>query len=553
MPEKSGFEILLEPFGIRLTASPGANLASFLREHGVSLRSDCGGKGVCGKCAVNVSVPGQSSAPPEQVLACSTEIHSDLLVDLPFASLINASEAVDKGTIFGNSPSKFKAAPRPGFGLAVDLGTTTIAGYLCDFSEGTALRSAILPNPQAVYGADVMSRIEAAVSGHLSMLQRLAVSAIDELAHSLTRSAGIAPEAINELLVVGNTTMLHLLLGVDPGTLGRSPFRPVFKESRQLAASGIGLTFNSTAVIRTLPVVSAFVGADLVSAAIAQDIAESADGTMLVDIGTNGEIILKANGGFYATSCATGPAFEGATIEHGMLALSGAIDSFKLNPGGLPEYTVIGQRPGSPVKARGICGSGLVSAAAELLRHGIIEPNGRFSPASVHPNLRNGPQGRREFVLAGCDETDTVDVVITQKDIRALQLAKGALSTGIAMLCGFAGCSLPGQILLAGSFGSHVAVEDLFTIGLLPPISREKVQIVGNAAGTGAVMAAMDSEVRKEAETFAEQIQAVELAAQPDFQTMFLNSLSFPGERRLFEAISGVHGRWRTLREGAER
>ena len=158
-------------------------------------------------------------------------------MELPFSSLINPAEAVDKGINFGDSPSKFKTVPRPGFGVAIDLGTTTIPGSLCDFSEGIVVRSAILPNPQAVYGSDVMSRIEAAGSGHLSMLKRLAVSAIDELAYSLARSAGITSETIREFIVVGNTTMLHLLLGADPGSLGRSPFRPVFKESREMGAS----------------------------------------------------------------------------------------------------------------------------------------------------------------------------------------------------------------------------------------------------------------------------------------------------------------------------
>ncbi len=534
MPGKNSCVIRIEPFGLRFTASPGANLALFLREKGIPLRSDCGGKGLCGKCLVNIGVPAQGAAPLRTVPACRTEIASDLVVDMPLSSLVSPSEAVDKAIDFdGCLPRLEGTARRPGFGIAVDLGTTTIAGFLCDYARGTPVASAVAPNPQSVYGADVMSRITAAVSGaaHLRLLKQLAVSAIDEIALSLVRNAGITPDAVDEFVVVGNSTMLHLFLGIDPASLGESPFRPAFTSSRECAAGEVGLALNPHSRVITLPLVSGFVGADLVSAALAQGMPECADGTMLIDIGTNGEIILKANGSFYATSCATGPALEGATIADGMLALSGAIDSFRFDPAdGSPKYTVIGQNSGGPVKARGICGSGLVSIAAALIRRGLIEPGGRFNPGAVPSGLlRAGRRGVAEFVVACSDETDTGrDIVLTQKDIRALQLAKGAVHAGIDLLCRSAGCGLPGEIILAGSFGSHLDVGDLLTLGLLPPVPPERVRIVGNAAGAGAVMAAIDRGFRKEASAFAEKIQVVELASLPEFQSVFLNSLSFP-------------------------
>lgn len=532
MPEKVCSEISIEPFGLRLMAEHGVNLARFLREKGIPLRSDCGGKGKCGKCVVNISPPAQDDEPPLPILACRTEITGDLLVNLPVSSLVNPSEAVDKASDFEDFSLRFPGALRAGFGLAIDLGTTTIAGFLCDYTTGKVTGSAIAPNPQAVYGADVMSRIGAAASGaeHLHLLKLLAVSVVDELAFSLTRSAGIQPDAIDEILVVGNSTMLHLFLGIDPRSLGERPFAPVFKDAQERSAAELGLTLNSHARVITLPLVSGFVGADLVSAALAQKMPDCPDGTMLIDIGTNGEIILKAGGRFYATSCATGPAFEGATIENGMLALSGAIDSFSLNgAGGFTQYTLIQQRPESPVKARGICGSGLISIAAALIRSGLVDATGRMRLEPGHPNLRTGRNGIVEFVVAGSQETESgEDVVLSQKDIRALQLAKGAIYTGIVMLCRSAECDWPENIILAGSFGSHIDVRDLPTLGILPPGSSERIHVVGNAAGAGAVMAAMDPDFRNTARDFAEKIQVVDLASDPDFQGIFLDALSFP-------------------------
>ena len=325
MSEKDSCEIILERFGLRLKANRGVNLARFLKEKGIPLRSDCGGSGSCGKCAVSIASPGTEGTPAHSSLACRTEITGDLVVDMPVSSLVNPSEAVDKALDFKDFSLELPSVARTGVSLAIDLGTTTIAGFLCDLSTGKVAGSAIVPNPQAVYGADVMSRICAAASGveHLEMLKLLAVSAVDELAASLTRSAGMSPDAIQEVLVVGNSTMLHLFLGIDPASLGASPFTPVFKDSQERAASEVGLKLNPDTKVTTLPLVSAFVGADLVSAALAQRMGERPDGTMLIDIGTNGEIILKSGGRFFATSCATGPAFEGATIENGMLALSG--------------------------------------------------------------------------------------------------------------------------------------------------------------------------------------------------------------------------------------
>jgi uncharacterized 2Fe-2S/4Fe-4S cluster protein (DUF4445 family) len=531
MPEEINCEIRIEPFGMRFMTTPGTNLAYFLREKGLSLRSDCGGKGICHKCMVKVSPAHQATASPQISLACQTQVTADLLVEIPLSNLISPSESVDKTTDFESYPPQFSESSRSGFGIAVDLGTTTIAGFLCDYARGKVLSSAVARNPQAVYGADVMSRIAAAIdSRHLQLLNLLAVSAVEEIALSVTRSARVAPEAVDEVIVVGNSTMLHLFLGMDPCSLGQSPFRPVFKDSQERAAFEIGLKFNPHAKVVTLPLVSGFVGADLVSAALAQRIGECADGTMLIDIGTNGEIILKANGNLYATSCATGPAFEGATISHGMLAVSGAIDSFMLNPkDDSPEYTVIQPGTGNPMKVRGICGSGLISIAAALIRSGVIDSTGRFNPNRKHSNLRVGPQGTMEFVVARSHETDSGrDVVLSQKDVRALQLAKGAINTGIDLLCRSAGCGCPQEIILAGSFGSHLDADDLLTIGLLPPIPPAKVRLVGNAAGAGAVMAAMNTIFREEARAFAEEIQVVELACRRDFQEVFLNSLAFP-------------------------
>ncbi len=531
MSEKNSHEVLIEPFGTVLSAAPGTNLGSLLREKGIPFRSDCGGRGVCGKCALTITGNGEAASRP--ALACQTQILSDLRVELPLSGLINPSEAVDKATDLEVPPLPKSA--RPGFGIAVDLGTTTIAGFLCDYTTGTVAGAVVVPNPQSIYGADVMSRITAADSDpkHLRLLTRLAVSTVDEIVLTLTKNAGAAPEKVEEIVLVGNPTMLHLFLGINPACLGQSPFMPAFRERQERTASEVGLTANAHAKITTLPLVSGFVGADLVSAALARKMCDCEDGTILIDIGTNGEIVLKSNGNFYATSCATGPAFEGATIAHGMLALSGAIDSFRFDPGdGAPHYTLIRKRAGEPRRARGICGSGLISLAAALLEQGLILPHGRFNPDSANPGLRPGTNGAAEFVVVRSAETETGrDIVLTQADVRALQLAKGAVHAGIELLCRSAGCGYPKEIILAGAFGSHVNVNDLLTVGLLPPGSAN-IRVVGNAAGMGAVEAVLDPQFRKDADAFAERITVVDLAAQPDFQDVFLNSLGFPAGAR---------------------
>jgi uncharacterized 2Fe-2S/4Fe-4S cluster protein (DUF4445 family) len=529
---------------------PGVKILEALINEGILLRADCGGKGRCGKCRIKIletdengiSLPAQAETDAVGKkdihagyrLACQAAISGNIAIDIPESSLLSP-EVAQKGPPM--LPDPLPAARIPSqflddYGIAVDLGTTTIAVYLCDFGANRVTGSTSMRNPQIIYGDDVMSRITAVYRKPdlLKQLQKMAVKAIEWGILYLCRSYRLDTGRLREMVVVGNSTMIHLFAGKDPTTIGIHPYTPLFTEEKTFSAGSIGFSFNPSTEIITLPLISGFLGSDILAAAVATNLESKENGTVLVDVGTNGEVMLRNGSGFSATSTATGPAFEGAAIRHGMHAISGAIDAVKINPEtGAASCSVIQKDPKHPKKPAGICGSGVVSMVAELYRTGVILGDGRFNPKNFPAFFQTGNSGVREYIVMKGDKTlSGRPITFTQKDVRAIQLAKSALSAGIRLLCRESGREFPKKILVAGAFGSYIHAEDALAIGMFSDISPSNLVTVGNAAGAGAILALFDEAQREKALTLAMATKVLDLARHPDFQKTFIDMLSFP-------------------------
>lgn len=417
------------------------------------------------------------------------------------------------------------------YGVAFDLGSTTIVGYLIDLNTGRELAVASTTNPQMAYGDDLISRINFAAEPHgMEYLTRAAVDAMNRIIKQLATAADIRSHSIYESTVVGNSCMTHILLGIDPSTLGQSPYVPTICRDMTVHARDIGLKINPRGLIQVLPNVAGFVGSDLVGVLLASLWKDDGRTRLAVDIGTNGEMALRHNGRTYACSAAAGPAFEGARISRGIRGGPGAIDSVRIDE--TVTISTINNR-----KARGICGSGLVDAVAEMLKAGIIDEMGRMldpdeveglAPA-VRQRLIVGEKGI-EFVLAEAGKTaDGVPLTLTQRDIRQLQLAKGSIHAAIRTLLKIAGAEITdiSELLLAGAFGNYIRKESAVRIGLVPDMPIEKITSVGNAAGTGAKLALLSTKERQLASRLAAETEHVELANHPDYQNEFVDQMMF--------------------------
>lgn len=416
------------------------------------------------------------------------------------------------------------------YGVAFDIGTTTVMGSLHELNSGKALAVGAATNPQNVYGADVISRITYAADNPdgLERLQDKVIEALNQIIEGLVRETGIEQHEIYEATVVGNTTMSHLFLGIDPTYLAPAPFIPAYRRPVNLEAAEIGLAINPGGQIVVLPNIAGYVGSDTVGVILATALEKRRDCCAMIDIGTNGELALAAGGRILTCSTAAGPAFEGAQIQHGMRAADGAIEAVEIVDEQV-RLTIIGDS-----KPRGICGSGLIDAAAALLKAGVIEPSGRLVdpettgahlPPQLKARLRRG-KGGFAFVLAG---KDSEEILLTQPDLRELQLAKGAIYAGLQILLQEAGLTEAAldEVLLAGAFGNYIRKESALAIGLLPEISPEKITPVGNAAGRGARLALISRTERARAFALPDLIEHVELSARADFQDAFINALSF--------------------------
>jgi len=439
------------------------------------------------------------------------------------------------GVFAGETPIAFEAGDTTGscFGVAVDIGTTTLAAYLIDLRTGEQVSVAASTNPQTRYGDDVISRISYTTrdSAALERLRDVLVDEIQKLITVLADDVNITLEQIYEVCLVGNTCMTHLLLGVNPESLAQSPYVPVMCQSLYVNASEIGLELNESALAYVLPCIAGYVGADTVGVLLATGLYESDRPILAVDIGTNGEIVLGYKERILACSTAAGPAFEGAHIKHGMRAALGAIDSVRLE-GDTVRFTTVGGG-----KAVGLCGSGLLDAIVCLIQAGIIDASGRIVAPSEVPaeftslarKIREAEKGN-EFILASPDDSPADRVIeLTQRDVREVQLAKGAIAAGIQTLMRKMniGSGDLEAVVLAGAFGNYVRKESAIAVGMIPRVPLDRIRPVGNAAGEGARLALISKDMREHAERLAQSVQYVELTIDSEFQERFAEALLF--------------------------
>ncbi len=439
------------------------------------------------------------------------------------------------------------------YGLAVDIGTTTCVGYLCDLSTGKVINTESMMNPQVPYGEDVMSRITYAMTNPdgLKTMQDAIITGLNEIIEKVVsevRKNGSHPGfAIDDLTIVFNTAMHHIFLGLNPVYIGRSPFIPAVQQSLDIKARDLGIRINPSAYLHVLPIEAGFVGADNVGVLIAQEQYLQDEMVLIIDIGTNGELLLGNKDRVCSTSCATGPAFEGAQIKFGMRAAPGAIEKVKIDPGTKePMYKVIGKADWhthieGKINAKGICGSAIIDVIAEMFLAGVVDKTGKFVMDLGTNRVRRDAAGKPEYVLAWAEETSiNQDITVTQADVRALQLAKGALYTGAKLMMQKMGVTKLDRVELAGAFGSHIDREASLTLGLFPDVPIEKVVVVGNAAGDGARMALLNKAKRKEANERARWVEFVEIATEPAFEKEFMQAMHIPHMKDKFPNLKAM-------------
>lgn len=412
-------------------------------------------------------------------------------------------------------------------GLAVDIGTTSIAAYLCDFNTGTILASAGVLNSQTQFGADVMSRIAFACKEPTGFekLNLSIVQNINDLLHICVDRAGIYIEDIDEMAVVGNTTMQHIFSGLHPHSLGRAPYTPFLYSSLNMRASDLGCKINPGTNVYIFPVVSGFVGGDSLGCILLDRTYARDEVTLIMDIGTNGELILGNKNELWATSCATGPAFEGANISCGMRASTGAIHSITIDPSNFNIiFNFFGEKEDN--LPRGICGSGIIDAVSAMLQAGIIDSRGVLYPGSKNQQCSNHV-GKPNVVIVPADNSYSGrEIFITAKDIRNVQSAKAALRSGIEILKHRSGFTHIDRMVLTGAFGATFNLASASIIGLIPPeVNLNRLEVIPNAAGMGAICALLNKERRQEMEAL--KIKAVDLASDPYFADSFVDMLTF--------------------------
>jgi len=470
--------------------------------------------GTCGKC--KALTPGGKPCPDCRVFQIG---------DRKSNVFVPKQESLPRGDF----EKKYESS---GYGLAFDVGTTTVVGILVNLSTGEPMYSKAEANPQVLHGADVISRIAFAGESaeNLSLLQSETIGCLNDITGELVKISGISANNINEVVIVCNTAMSHIIAGVDPKPLAVAPFTPAFFDLEPISADKFGININRSAKVELLPIIAGHVGSDITAGFTASGIIEKKGSHLYIDVGTNGEIVLSVDGAGVTCSTAAGPAFEGASIYQGMRAAEGAIERVDIS-GHDVSISVVGGK--TPV---GICGSGILDAVSEAYKAGLIEKTGRLITADnaldkgvsaeLAGRLREGKTGR-EFVLAFAENGD--DVVLTQKDIREVQLSKGAIRAGIKLLLDELNTLEHDlhNIYIAGAFGNRIRTESAVGIGLIPDVGRDKVLYIGNAASIGACMALLSPRAREEMKKTAKKVRHVELAAKPSFQEEYLAAMSF--------------------------
>lgn len=421
------------------------------------------------------------------------------------------------------------------YGLAVDIGSTTVAAYLCKLSTSEVVATSSMMNPQVAYGEDVISRINYSMTNRdgLETMNRAIINGINKLAGSAAVEAGIKRSSIIDMTVVGNTCMHHIFLNTDPRYLSQSPFPSSIHCSLNIKARDLGLKINSGAYVHTLPIEAGFVGADNVGVLISEEPYNHDYMSLIIDIGTNGELLMGNRNRVVSSSCATGPALEGAEMKYGMRAAPGSIEKIKIDPETKEvQFKVIGKEGWNieldEVGASGICGSGIIDAVAQLFTAGIVDHTGRFKSDLDAPRLRFSEDGP-EFVIAWAKETSiNQDITICQKDVRNFQLAKGALYAGAKIMMRHLNIDKLDRVVLAGAFGSYIDKESAAVVGMFPDCALDKVSSIGNAAGDGAIIALLNRGKRLEADERARDVEYLELTVEPDFEMVFTKAMWFP-------------------------
>jgi len=455
----------------------------------------------------------------EQGLSCSK---TDIEVLRGFSPLLRSWGWECQAAVAGNEIIGVSPHSSPVLGFAVDLGTTKIAGYLVDLKDGRTLGSKGVMNPQISYGEDIISRIQATLSSPAAGvdMQRVAAEALNQLASDLCKGAGAAVTDIVDAVVVSNTAMHHLLLGLPVKQLVLAPFVPSVSRALDCKARDMGLRVASGAYVHFLPNIAGFVGGDHVAVLLATMAAKPRGLVIALDIGTNTEVSLIDGDRISSVSCASGPAFEGYHITHGMRAARGAIEKVRIEGDAIQIQTIDNAPPS------GICGSGVLDAMAQLYLAGVVDGSGRMLDG--HPRVRTGLE-YTECVLVGEGEGEApMTVVLTQQDVRELQLAKAAIRTGIQVLLATNGRREQelDQVIIAGAFGTYIDVSNAVAIGMMPGLPLERFKQVGNAAGMGARMALISSTQRKKAQALASRVRYVELGSAPQFSETFLKACS---------------------------
>lgn len=510
------------PGQIEVGVPEGTLIATAAKLAGVFIDAPCGGNGTCGKCNVLLTQDGIT----ERVLACKKRIETDCIITLEKKSSISAlSDGKTRKIAFAPYTNREIHEENPCF-AAFDIGTTTVVCYLLDGTTGEQLASIGIQNPQSAYGADVIARANYVLSGsEPDALKSCIVAALNDLMGQVAKSAGRTREQITLVTIVGNTVMHHMLLGYPLDRLVRAPYEPYASERRILYASGIGLQVHANATVLIAPVIGGFVGADTVACLSATAFEQIKTPTLIIDIGTNGEIALTDGTRRICCSTAAGPAFEGANISCGMRAENGAVDHAWIENNQL-VFSTIGNMP-----ARGICGSGLIDLVAVLLRLGVIGESGKFDANASLANRLVRLGNMQAFMLT---EGET-QVYLTQKDIRELQLGKAAMRAGLDLLLDTLALKPKQieQVQLAGAFGSHLSSSALCDIGLLPESFRGRVESIGNAAGEGAKLYARNFELFEQSETLARETGYIELTTSPAFTNYYVDAMAFPSKDEL--------------------
>lgn len=601
------YTIEFQPSGLRLLCDEPITIADAARRAGVNIRSECGGKGSCGKCLVQVQ--GGAISPVTQAerelltsdqlaenwrLSCRTVVSTGASVYVPALSAIEAPVIQLEGLEVSYKPHPavrtifLEVEPpslddqradlqrvtdalrqRQGFervwaslpalralstslregdwkvttvlkenelisahagkapasaGLAVDVGTTKLACYLLNLETGKVLAAKGTMNPQVVYGEDVISRIKAAMDSpdDASKMQQLVVEAINAVASEMCATLELKPEHLLDVCLVGNTAMHHLLLGLPVGALALSPFVPATTSPLEVYAGLLGLHAAPGAYAYLPAPIAGFVGSDHLAVLLAAGFGEDNRTRITIDIGTNTEIALQAGGRIVSCSTASGPAFEGAHISHGMRAAPGAIQRVRIDKDGMVSCDVIGDVP-----AVGICGSGILDAIAEMRAAGVMNERGRI--VRGRPGVRLNKDGMPVFLLVQGDG-DQRDIAITQKDIEQIQLAKGAIRAGMDILMAHSNITASDidEISIAGAFGTYLDPHNAIRIGLFPQIPLNRIKAIGNAAGAGARMMVASVEARRKAISLAEKVDYLELTVYPEFSKFFAEGMRLP-------------------------